>query len=343
MQNKQKPIISIEDMPIIVTVVILVVGFGTVLGLIAYNIFGINKYTKSTVKMPSINVVESNYFGNEFIQVKLPQRNVAIKSPVLISGKANVFEANVRVRIKDGNENILADTFITASGTYDDLYPFKEEINYDMPAFQNGIIEIFEESAKDGSDLHKIEIPVVFEDYVDVSEWKTYRNEEYGFEVKYPKILALSENNNYKSDNDQIFDKVLLKFSKSVDNLFITISRFEIGKDQTFKDVITENSWLPGGGIRHEDFSKFKLVEVGDNFYYYRYFCGGISGSIEDGSAACDFLYHYWLVNDQSVFEFELSDTLATSIEKPDLENYENPPSHLEFKQILSTFKFIEK
>lgn len=194
MSQKQKPIIFIEDMPIIVTVAVLVVGLGTVLGLIAYSIFGINKYTKPTVKTSSINVVENNYFGNEFIQVKLPQGNATIKSPVLISGKANVFEANVRVKIKGENENVLADTFITASGAYDKLYQFEKEISYNSPTSQNGAIEIFEESSKDGSEINKIIIPVIFGDYADIrdetADWETYRNEEYGFKVKYPKDFS---------------------------------------------------------------------------------------------------------------------------------------------------------
>lgn len=140
-------------------------------------------------------VIENEYFGNEFIQIKFPQKNTAIKSPVLISGKANVFEGNVRVRIKDKNENILADTFITASGAYDKLYPFEGEIHYIASAFQSGVMEVFEEDMKTGSQKNKIIIPVIFEDYyTDVSGWQIYRSEEYGFEIKYPKDWIHEEN-----------------------------------------------------------------------------------------------------------------------------------------------------
>ncbi|MFQ5901861.1 MAG: hypothetical protein ACE5IH_09935, partial [Thermodesulfobacteriota bacterium] len=34
---------------------------------------------------------------------------------------------------------------------------------------------------------------------IDTSDWKTYRNEEYGFEVKYPKWLTLVEVSDRKS------------------------------------------------------------------------------------------------------------------------------------------------
>jgi hypothetical protein len=189
MFGKQKLASFLLNVPGFVATVIFIVGLGVVFGLLGYYIFGFNKNITPIVREPSTDVVRNNHFGNEFIQVKSPQKNTTIKNPVLIFGKANVFEANVRVRIIDDSKNILADDFITAEGWLDKLYPFEKEISYSRPTSQSGVVEIFEESAKDGSDLHKITIPVVFEDYIDTSDWKTYRNdrnEEYGYEVKYP-------------------------------------------------------------------------------------------------------------------------------------------------------------
>ena len=162
--NKQKQTIS----PSIIFVIVFIVGIGAVFGLLGYLVSETKENIIPVTQKPSVKVTDEitdDYFGNDFIQVKSPQKNATVKNPVLISGKANVDEANVRVKITDDNENILADTFITADGWMDKLYLFEKEITYNMPSSQNGLIEIFEESAKDGSEIYKIEIPVVFEDY----------------------------------------------------------------------------------------------------------------------------------------------------------------------------------
>ncbi len=174
MPLKQKSIVSLNTIPNTIFIVIFIVGLGAVAGLWAFEIFETDKKLLVINEGCENNIIQKNgaaddgYFGNEFIQVKSPQKDAAIKSPVLVSGKANVFEGNVRARIKDAAGNILADTFITASGAYDKLYPFEKEISYSAPASQNGVIEIFEEDMKDGGEINKINIPVVFEDYADL-------------------------------------------------------------------------------------------------------------------------------------------------------------------------------
>ena len=172
-QNKPKQTISLSGIPVIIFFVVFIVGIGAVLGLLGYLVSGIRE---NIVTVPQKSFVEitdkiaSDYFGNDFIQVKSPQKSAVIKTPVLIFGKANVDEANVRIRITDDNKNILADTFITADGWLDKLYLFKKEINYQAPQAKNGLIEIFEESAKDGSEIYKVEVPVVFGEYEDANK-----------------------------------------------------------------------------------------------------------------------------------------------------------------------------
>lgn len=163
--------ISFSNLPGIIIAVVLIVGIGTIFGLLGYLVLGIKENVTPVIpkpiQEPSIEI-KDNYFGNEFIQIKLPQKNAIIKNPVLISGKSNVNEANVRIRISDDNKNILVDNFITADGWLDNLYPFEKEIDYEIAQTKNGLIEIFEESAKDGSEIYKVEISVVFGEYTNV-------------------------------------------------------------------------------------------------------------------------------------------------------------------------------
>lgn len=159
--------ISFSNLPSIIIAVVLIVGVGAIFGLLGYLVLGIKENITLVIQEPSVEI-KDNYFGNEFIQIKLPQKNAIIKNPVLISGKSNVNEANVRIRISDDNKNILVDNFITADGWLDNLYPFEKEIDYEIAQTKNGLIEIFEESAKDGSEIYKVEISVVFGEYTNV-------------------------------------------------------------------------------------------------------------------------------------------------------------------------------
>ncbi len=270
MPQKQKSIVSLNTIPNTIFIVIFIVGLGAVAGLWAYEIF------KTDKKLPVINggyennvmqkngAIDNEYFGNEFIQVKYPQKDAAIKNPVLISGKANVFEANARVRIKDENENVLADDFITASGWMDKLYPFEKEINYTAPASQNGLIEVFEENAKDGSEINKIIIPVVFGDYVNVLDWQLFSIGEYGFSLKiHP---------DYKKTREEELEREKLKmkiivFSKDSEKIGITIDK-EPDTIKMMRSVLLDAFRLGPEEWRKslEYYSNLGLVEFGTEF-----------------------------------------------------------------------------
>ena len=168
MAKKDNKLTSLNTIPNTIFFVVLIVGFGAIFGLWGYEIFEKDKQLPFLNKMQENNLNisdKSEYFENDLIQIESPTQNTTIKDPVLISGKADVFEANVRVRIKDENKNILADDFITASGWMGELYPFEKEISYNPPTSQNGIIEVFEENVKNGNEINKVIIPVVFENY----------------------------------------------------------------------------------------------------------------------------------------------------------------------------------
>lgn len=96
------------------------------------------------------------------IVVFSPKENTNINSPFDVEGKARVFENVVSLRLKDKNGKILF------QGTTDAQSPdvgqfglFQEEINY-TTAQTEGTLEVFQSSAKDGSEIDKVVIPVKF-------------------------------------------------------------------------------------------------------------------------------------------------------------------------------------
>jgi hypothetical protein len=97
------------------------------------------------------------------IVVDAPKANDLIGLPILIKGKARVFENTVNYRIKDSDESVLLENYATAdSSDVGQFGPFSIAVNYPEPKGEKGTVEVFEYSAKDGSEINKVEIPVVF-------------------------------------------------------------------------------------------------------------------------------------------------------------------------------------
>lgn len=98
------------------------------------------------------------------IKVTDPQPGAAISSPVKIAGKAQVFEANVQLRVKDASGKVLGEGFTMASMGAPEWGDFSEEFSFTEPSeTQVGTVEVLEESAKDGSVADWVVIPVLLE------------------------------------------------------------------------------------------------------------------------------------------------------------------------------------
>jgi germination protein M len=95
------------------------------------------------------------------ILVTSPALGQEVGSPVLVSGSANVFEANVSVKILDENDEVIAETFTTATcgtgcrGTYRVVVP------YEVDREQDGTIVVHDDDAAGvGRPPHEVRIPV---------------------------------------------------------------------------------------------------------------------------------------------------------------------------------------
>ncbi|MBD3920618.1 hypothetical protein H8B09_17775 [Paenibacillus sp. PR3] len=113
--------------------------------------------SKEPVKEPVI-VAE-----NEAFRIYAPEENAIVGTTFKVSGEARVFEAAFSYSFEDGH-NVLAEGHVTADQGAPEWGKFEFEVNFKNPTSPYGILIIYESSAKDGSPVHQLEIPVKFKD-----------------------------------------------------------------------------------------------------------------------------------------------------------------------------------
>src|ERR1041385_655018 len=94
------------------------------------------------------------------IVVDSPVIGASVSSPVTISGTATVFEAVVSYRILDENGKVVAQGTTMASCGTGCRGDFAVHVSYAVAHDQQGTIELFEASAKDGSPTNVVDVPV---------------------------------------------------------------------------------------------------------------------------------------------------------------------------------------
>jgi germination protein M len=95
------------------------------------------------------------------ILVESPTLGATVKSPVRVTGTANVFEAVFSVNIVDGDGLVIADERVQASSGTGTRGTFDVAITYPAGHAGQGSLIVFEKSAKDGSNVNVVEIPIV--------------------------------------------------------------------------------------------------------------------------------------------------------------------------------------
>lgn len=95
------------------------------------------------------------------IFVESPAPFDRVGSPLRITGTANVFEAVFQIRLQTTGGDVLYEHNAMASSGTGTRGTFDVTIEFDVPA-GNGLLTLWETSAKDGSPTNVVEIPVVF-------------------------------------------------------------------------------------------------------------------------------------------------------------------------------------
>lgn len=124
----------------------------------------------ATTPFPTVSIASSQSLtdfpvtpaASQNIEVLSPLMGDEVESGFVVKGNARTFENTVNIRLSDSSGNILVETFTTANAPdIGQFGPFETEVDYQSQA-KDGILEVFQYSAKDGSEIDKVEIPLVF-------------------------------------------------------------------------------------------------------------------------------------------------------------------------------------
>ncbi len=99
---------------------------------------------------------------NDAFKIESPLPNETVSDEFLFKGKARVFEAAFQYELKDG-DTVISSDFLMASegapawGTFETMISVPKNVKDQL------ILKIFVESAKDGSEINILEIPLKVE------------------------------------------------------------------------------------------------------------------------------------------------------------------------------------
>jgi len=93
------------------------------------------------------------------IEVFSPVGNGLYHSPIEVIGFSQTFEGNVNLRLTDDGGNVLAERS-TIGGSVDGFAFFHSYLRFTVTEPITGLLEIFETSAKDGSEINTVAIPM---------------------------------------------------------------------------------------------------------------------------------------------------------------------------------------
>ncbi len=94
------------------------------------------------------------------ILVLTPTPGQTVHSPLRVAGTANTFEATLELELQDSGGGVLAHEVVTATSGTGTRGTFAAELPYTSSGGAGKLVA-FETSAKDGSRIHVVEIPVV--------------------------------------------------------------------------------------------------------------------------------------------------------------------------------------
>jgi hypothetical protein len=93
------------------------------------------------------------------IFVEQPAVGDAVSSPLVVSGTANTFEAQLMIRVRDANGASLVDQSVTATSGSGTRGTFNETLTF-TTASTTITLEVYEQSAASGLPIHVVKVPL---------------------------------------------------------------------------------------------------------------------------------------------------------------------------------------
>lgn len=124
----------------------------------------------ATTPFPTVSIASSQNLtvhpvtpaASRNIELLAPYTGDEVKSGFVVKGNARTFENTVNIRLSDSSGNVLVETFTTANAPdVGQFGPFEKEIDFDS-VDSEGLLEVFQYSAKDGSEIDKVKLPLIF-------------------------------------------------------------------------------------------------------------------------------------------------------------------------------------
>ena len=95
------------------------------------------------------------------ITVRQPKPYDIVDDPVRIAGVGTGFEGQIAARVRDGHGAQLTRVSVPAGGT--GIWGnYRAALEVGVPSTAQGTLEVFEVSAQDGSELHKVVVAITF-------------------------------------------------------------------------------------------------------------------------------------------------------------------------------------
>jgi len=155
------------------------------------------------------------------ISVRQPQPYDIVDDPVSVCGIGSGFEGQFAARVRDDDGTELVQINVNGSGGV--LFNYHAELPLPgVPATTRGTLEVFEFSAKDGSEIHKQVVPIVFgraliDPYAGFQQYTVQPGDTlsaiarqfYGDASLYPRVFEA--NTNQLSNPDLIFPGQVLR------------------------------------------------------------------------------------------------------------------------------------